>query len=256
MSGDDKMIKKERFIAIQKAVDEKGIVNVNELIEALDVSDMTIRRDLDELAKAGKIHRIHGGAQRVENIEDVELTRNEKTIVNSELKEQVAKKAADLIVPGDTLYLGPGTTIEPLIKYVEHPEQIRVVTNSLPVFEAWKQTDAEIVLIGGNFRKKSGAFIGGLAEQMLRELKFTKAFVSANGINDENVMTANAEEGQTQAVALNNAQEKIMMIDETKFNRNDFYRYYSLYNIDCIITSDGLDDNTLKHYSSYVEIKK
>lgn len=250
------MIKKERLIAIQKAVDEKGIVNVNELIEALDVSDMTIRRDLDELAKAGKIHRIHGGAQRVENIEDVELTRNEKTIVNSELKEQVAKKAADLIVPGDTLYLGPGTTIEPLIKYVEHPEQIRVVTNNLPVFEAWKQTDAEIVLIGGNFRKKSGAFIGGLAEQMLRELKFTKAFVSANGINDENVMTANAEEGQTQAVALNNAQEKIMMIDETKFNRNDFYRYYSLYNIDCIITSDGLDDNTLKHYSSYVEIKK
>ena len=256
MSGDDKMFKKERLIAIQKTVDEKGIVNVNELIEALDVSDMTIRRDLDELAKAGKIHRIHGGAQRVENIEDVELTRNEKTIVNSELKEQVAKKAADLIVPGDTLYLGPGTTIEPLIKYVEHPEQIRVVTNSLPVFEAWKQTDAEIVLIGGNFRKKSGAFIGGLAEQMLRELKFTKAFVSANGINDESVMTANVEEGQAQAVAINNAQEKIMMLDETKFNRNDFYRYYSLYNVDCIITSDGLDDDTLKHYSSYVDIKK
>lgn len=70
------------------------------------------------------------------------------------------------------------------------------------------------------------------------------------------VMTANAEEGQTQAVALNNAQEKIMLLDETKFNRNDFYRYYSLYNVDCIITSDGLDDSTLKHYSSYVEIKK
>lgn len=238
------MLKKERLIAIQKAVDEKGIVNVNELIEALDVSDMTIRRDLDELAKAGKINRIHGGAQRVENIEDVELTHNEKTVVNSDLKEQVAKKAAGLIVPGDTLYLGPGTTIEPLIKYVDHPEQIRIVTNSLPVFEACKQTDAEIVLIGG------------LAEQMLMELKFTKAFVSANGINDECVMTANAEEGQTQAVALNNAQEKIMLLDETKFNRNDFYRYYSLYNIDCIITSDGLDDSTLKHYSSYVEIKK
>lgn len=250
------MLKKERLIAIQKAVDEKGIVNVNELIEALDVSDMTIRRDLDELAKAGKIHRIHGGAQRVENIEDVELTHNEKTVVNSDLKEQVAKKAAGLIVPGDTLYLGPGTTIEPLIKYVDHPEQIRVVTNSLPVFEACKQTDTEIVLIGGNFRKKSGAFIGGLAEQMLMELKFTKAFVSANGINDECVMTSNAEEGQTQAVALNNAQEKIMLLDETKFNRNDFYRYYSLYNVDCIITSDGLDDSTLKHYSSYVEIKK
>ena len=47
-----------------------------------------------------------------------------------------------------------------------------------------------------------------------------------------------------------------MLLDETKFDRNDFYRYYSLYNVDCIITSDGLDDNTLKHYSSYVEIKK
>ena len=68
-------------------------------------------------------------------------------------------------------------------------------------------------------------------------------------------MTANAEEGQTQAVALNNAQEKIMMIDETKFNRNDFYRYYSLYNVDCIITSDGLSESTLMVYSSYFDFK-
>lgn len=100
------MLKKERLIAIQKAVDEKGIVNVNDLIEALDVSDMTIRRDLDELAKAGKIYRIHGGAQRVENIEDVELTRNEKTIVNSELKEQVAKKSSQSDCPGRYIVSG------------------------------------------------------------------------------------------------------------------------------------------------------
>ncbi|WP_334115821.1 DeoR/GlpR family DNA-binding transcription regulator [Ligilactobacillus sp.] len=248
------MLKKERLIAIQKAVDEKGIINVNELIEMLNVSDMTIRRDLDELAKAGRIHRIHGGAQRIDNVEDLELTRNEKTVVNSELKEQVARKAAGLIVPGDTVYLGPGTTVEPVIRYVRKPEQIRIVTNSLPVFEAWKNTGAELVLIGGSFRRKSGAFIGGLAEQMLRELKFTKAFVSANGINDENVMTANAEEGQTQAVALNNAQEKIMLLDETKFNRNDFYRYYNLYNMDRIVTSDGLSDSTFRHYSTFTEI--
>lgn len=248
------MLKKERLIAIQKAVDEKGIINVNELIEMLNVSDMTIRRDLDELAKAGKIHRIHGGAQRIDNVEDLELTRNEKTVVNSELKEQVARKAAGLIVPGDTVYLGPGTTVEPVIRYVRKPEQIRIVTNSLPVFEAWKNTGAELVLIGGSFRRKSGAFIGGLAEQMLRELKFTKAFVSANGINDENVMTANAEEGQTQAVALNNAQDKVMLLDETKFNKNDFYRYYNLYNIDRIVTSDGLSDSTFRHYSTFTEI--
>ena len=248
------MLKKERLIAIQKAVDEKGIINVNELIEMLNVSDMTIRRDLDELAKAGRIHRIHGGAQRIDNVEDLELTRNEKTVVNSELKEQVARKAAGLIVPGDTVYLGPGTTVEPVIRYVRKPEQVRIVTNSLPVFEAWKNTGAELVLIGGSFRRKSGAFIGGLAEQMLRELKFTKAFVSANGINDENVMTANAEEGQTQAVALNNAQEKIMLLDETKFNRNDFYRYYNLYNMDRIVTSDGLSDSTFRHYSTFTEI--
>lgn len=248
------MLKKERLIAIQKEVDEKGIVNVSDLIEMLNVSDMTIRRDLDELAKAGKIHRIHGGAQRVDNVEDAELTRNEKKVVNSELKEQVAEKAAKLIKPGDTVYLGPGTTVEPVVRYIEHPEQIRVVTNSLPVFESWRNTGAELVLVGGGFRGKSGAFIGGLAEQMLRELKFTRAFVSANGINDDNVMTANAEEGQTQAVALNNAQDKVLLLDETKFNRNDFYRYYNLYNIDRIVTSDGLSDSTFRHYSSFSEI--
>ena len=70
------MLKKERLIAIQKTVDEKGIVNVNELIEALDVSDMTIRRDLDELAKAGKIHRININKASVERMKKQSSTRN------------------------------------------------------------------------------------------------------------------------------------------------------------------------------------
>lgn len=250
------MLKKERLMHILQLVNTNEIVTVNDLIGDLNVSDMTIRRDLDELAKAGKLHRIHGGAQKIATVEKKELSRSEKIVVNDALKEAIAKTAAQELKDGDTIYLGPGTTLEPLVHYVDPQINLRVVTNSLPLFEKWKDTSCEVILIGGNYRKRSGAFIGSLAEQMLKELKFTKAFVSANGINDADVMTANAEEGQTQAQALNNAQEKILLLDETKFNRNDFYRYYNLYNFDKVITSDGLKEDTLKHYSTYTTIKK
>ena len=146
-------------------------------------------------------------------------------------------------------------SLELIVNYVEKPETLRIVTNSLPVFEAWQKTEAELILVGGNYRRHSGEFIGGLTIKLLEDLKFTKAFVGVNGVNNDNMMAANTEEGQAEALGLNNAQERYVVMDKYKFNRNDFYNFYSLYNVDALLTNSSLAPDTLEHYQVYTKIE-
>ena len=206
------MLKKERLLKILEIVDQKEIATVNELITTLGVSDMTIRRDLDELDKSGKLIRLHGGAQKLANIEEVELSRNQKKELHLVEKQEVAKLAAQKIKPKDTIYIGAGTTLELIVNYV------------------------------GTIK-------------LLEDLKFTKAFVGVNGVNNDNMMAANTEEGQAEALGLNNAQERYVVMDKYKFNRNDFYNFYSLYNVDALLTNSSVAPDTLEHYQTYTKIE-
>ena len=160
-----------------------------------------------------------------------------------------------MIESGETIYLGPGTTNELIAKYVDDVPSLRIVTNSLPVFEGWNVKDGvEVVLIGGTYRARSGAFIGGLTNSAIDRLKFTKAFVGINGIHDERMMTANTEEGQAQLAALNNAGLKLAVCDYHKLNRDDFYCFYNLYNLDALITNKQASSGSLRHYQEYTKI--
>ncbi|MGY3725582.1 transcriptional regulator, DeoR family [Granulicatella balaenopterae] len=249
------MLKRERILTIIEKVNQSGIVTINDLVDQLEVSDMTIRRDLDELAEAGKLVRIHGGAQKITLCEEEELTHLQKMEIHLKEKEAVAKIAASFIKHGDTIYLGPGTTLELMAKYVTpavYP--VRIITNSLPVFQSWEKLGVEVLLIGGIYRSESQSFVGSLANETLNHLKFTKAFVGVNGIYNESVMNANIEEGQIQAIALNNAFEKIIVADKYKFNRNDFYQFYDLDLIDKVITNQELSEENISHYETYTKI--
>lgn len=229
-------------------------MTVKDLISQLGVSDMTIRRDLDELADSGKLIRIHGGAQSVASSDATELSHIEKKELHLEQKEQIAKRAAKMINAGDTIYIGPGTTQELIVQYVDEVADLRVVTNSLPVFESWQIKNVDLILVGGNFRERSGAFIGGLASDTLGDLKFNKSFVGVNGIRNESMMTANTEEGSAQAIAINNSLTKIVLADCFKVNRDDFYQFYNLYDVDYLITNDELNDEMVSHYQQYTNI--
>ncbi|MFT8728218.1 MAG: DeoR/GlpR family DNA-binding transcription regulator [Liquorilactobacillus ghanensis] len=249
------MLKRERLMTILELVNEKGIITVNDLIDRVNVSDMTIRRDLDELAASGKLIRIHGGAQSIESNASAELSHTEKKEIHINEKIAIAHKAATLLQDNDTVYIGPGTTLELMCKYIEGVQDLRVVTNSLPVFETLKDSQAiELTLIGGTYRERSGAFIGGLTSSTLSQFKFNRAFIGVNGIHNDSIMTASMEEGSSQAIALNNANQKIVVADYHKLNKDDFYKFYDLYDIDCLITNKEAAGEKIKHYQQYTEI--
>lgn len=251
----NKVLKNERFQVILDLIADKGTVTVNDIVNQLGVSDMTVRRDLTELDELGKLNRIHGGAQSTAMYKNEELSHIEKKEIHMDEKNEAAQHALRFIQDNDTIFLGPGTTIEMLATYINNTN-IRIVTNSLPVFNIFqnKETDFEIYLIGGSYRKKTGAFIGNIANEALKKFKIGKTFISVNGVNRNSITTANVDEGLTQQIVLENSQEKYIVMDHYKFDTEDFYEFYSLEDITGIITDSNIKEETEKKYNEYTMI--
>lgn len=249
------MLKNERLNKILDLINQRGSVTVVDLVEYVKVSSMTIRRDLDELSKKGDILRVHGGAQRIKKISNDELSFLQKRSLNVSLKKEIAKKVANMIEPGETVFIGPGSTNEFIVNYLSHTH-LRVVTNSIPIFQTFlaSNRDYDLTLIGGTYRSRSGALVGALTNEFLARLNMTKAFVSVNGIMNEKLMNANPEEGQTQTAALNNSKQRFIVADHSKLNKPDFYEFYSLNQIDGLITDSKANKLVLNQYATFTKI--
>lgn len=249
------MLKRERLVAIKNMIDQQGIANVQDISKVLQVSLMTVRRDLDELAGNHAIVRIHGGAQSLQYQPGTELTRMQKRNLNVTAKKAVAKLAASLIQTGDTVYIGPGTTNEWLADFITAGD-LHIITNSLPIFQSFldKTERFDLQLIGGSYRARSGAFIGSLANEMLTHLRTTKAFISANGVSGNAISNANPEEGQTQKIALDNAAARFVLADPSKLDKQDFYQYYDLNQMQGLITTKAISTTTREKYSQFTTV--
>ncbi|HEL1074643.1 TPA: DeoR/GlpR transcriptional regulator [Streptococcus equi subsp. zooepidemicus] len=248
------MLKRERLLKIIEKVNANGIITVHDIIEQLKVSDMTARRDLDELEKAGKLVRIHGGAQSIAMPQKLERSNTEKLTVQIEEKKEIARYASQLVNDGETIFIGPGTTLECLAEALIN-RHIRIITNSLPVFNILHKSESvDLILIGGEYRAITGAFVGSLASQTILSLKFAKAFISCNGIYKNDIATYSENEGVIQRLACDNAIEKYLLADKQKFNAYDFYSFYHLDNIDAIITDSKISDSVKERYRQFAKL--
>ena len=247
-------MKESRQRIILQELDQSGVVSVKNLKELLHVTDMTIRRDLIDLEKQGLLTRVHGGAHKKVRDGLNEVSHSEKTMLNIEEKKTIAQKCAGLIVNGDTVFIGSGTTTDFIGDYLDDKD-ISIVTNSLPIFEKLKDNpNFDLILIGGRYRVKTQTFVGQFANNLLREIKVSKAFIGVNGIDGYNVTTANEEEGNGNAIILNNAIEKYIVADNSKFDSYSFYTFYRLDNIDAVITDENLSPKVREKYNSYTSL--
>ena len=212
------MIKAERQDKVRQLLEEQGTVSVKEISDALGVSDMTIRRDLEELASLGEIERVHGGARSAQGRPHTmlrhEYSHSEKRSKHAEEKLQIARRAVELIEEGSTIFLGTGTTAEQMASMLP-AFRLRIVTNSLSVFNLLEEReDCDLCLVGGMYRRRTAAFVGPTAEDTLRALGIDAAFIGANGILDGDVSTSNMDEGRIQQLAFSKAAEDRAAIEE------------------------------------------
>lgn len=247
-------MKEGRHRLILQELDRAGLVSVRKLKELLDVTDMTIRRDLIDLEKQGFLIRVHGGAHKKVRDGLIEVSHAEKVMLNTEEKQMIARKCADLISDGDTIFIGSGTTTALIGDYLED-KKVNIVTNSLPIFEKLKDNpNFDLLLVSGRYRLKTQTFVGQFAINLLREIKVSKAFIGANGIDGHNVTTANEEEGNADAIILNNAIEKYIVADNSKFDSYSFYTFYRLDDVDGIVTDDRISQRMKDKYRSYTKV--
>ena len=247
-------MKEKRIDLIMKEVGKYGIVSVGDLMKKLAVTRMTICRDLKLLEEAGLLKRIHGGAVRNDDLKLVELTHLQKKNINISKKEEIGKLAADSIENGDIVFIGASTTNECLMKHIEN-KRIRIITNSFYIFEQYKgNKDFELILTGGSWREKSGAFIGEITDRILAGIRVHKCFIGANGIKDNNITNSNKEEAGLQKIIMNNSRENYVLIDSNKFELKDLYTFYQTDKVNGIITDSGLNKDIRVKYGKYTEI--
>lgn len=252
------MLKQEKLDTILEIVNSKGTISVKEIMKRLGISDMTARRYLQELADKELLVRVHGGAEKLRtgSLLSNERSNIEKQALQTSEKQEIARFAGHLVEERETIFIGPGTTLEFFAR--ELPiDNIRVVTNSLPVFLILNERKlTDLILIGGNYREITGAFVGTLTLQDLSGLQFSKAFVSCNGIKDHSIATFSEDEGEVQKLALEKANKKYLLADHSKFDKFDFYTFYNIAAIDTIISDSKLSETILSDLSKQTNIIK
>nr|WP_281064375.1 DeoR/GlpR family DNA-binding transcription regulator [Clostridium muellerianum] len=249
-----RVLKDERFQKILDMFQNDNIIRISDIKEVLDVTEMTVRRDLKALEEKGLLTRIHGGAKRKEEILFTELSHNEKRNINVEEKKYIAKLAGGLIEENDIIYIGPGTTNEMIYDYLT-VSYAKVITNSMSIFNKFKNDKRfELILIGGRFRQRTDVFIGNFTNELLEKIRVRKAFVGVNGICNNNITTSNEEEGVCQRIILDNALEKYILCDSSKIGKEDFYTFYDLTEVTAVITDDKMDTKIKERYEKNVKI--
>ncbi|HFE9850368.1 TPA: DeoR/GlpR family DNA-binding transcription regulator [Enterococcus faecalis] len=249
------MLKKERQERILDLLHKNDYLSIPEISSNLGVSDMTIRRDINELAEQSLLVKIYGGAQKLEKVEQ-ELSTQEKIDTNVPEKRFIGKVMNSIISDNDTIYIGAGTTMLHALPEIKKAN-LFVITNSLLAFNYLiYNTDYRVLLAGGEFSRTTEEFYGEIAEKSFDNLNIDIAFASTNGVFDNNVTTANSIEGSIQRVAFAHSRKKCVVADSSKFNRSDVYTFYSLSDIDYLVTDYKLSNSLKEYYSTFVKILK
>ena len=235
------MLTEQRRRLILERLRERGVVRTSELSELFSVSPMTIRNDLNALAKEGELIRIHGGAIVKEPLAS-EPSYHEKETVNLEEKRRIGRLAASLIEDGMAVFIGNGTTTMQIVQHLSPEVRFRAFTNALThAVELSKLPQVEVYVVGGYLRGVSYAMVGRLARQALDGVYFDLAFLGANGVSLEYGVTIPAlEEAETAAEVVRHARKTVLVVDHTKFGVVTHGKIVGLSEVDAIVTDRPL----------------
>ena len=231
----------ERRSKILQLLDDVGQVNVTELSNRMDVSEVTIRNDLDKLEKNKLLIRAHGGAIKLSNIA---LNVNDKRRINLDAKRLIGKKAISLIEENDSIILDSGTTTFEISNNLGDFNNITVISNALDIVNNLAQfKNLQVYMPGGYLKEFSMSLVGPMAERNLKQLFCNKLFLGVDGIRPNmGVFTHHMEEAYLNQIMIGIAEEVIVVADSSKFKKTGLAFIESFERINKIITDDGIEE--------------
>ncbi|MBN2899749.1 MAG: DeoR/GlpR transcriptional regulator, partial [Clostridia bacterium] len=217
-------------------------VTVSKLSKEFNVTEETIRKDLQLLENEGILKRIYGGAYVEESVQgDVDVNLRENILVKD--KEIIAEKCVPFVKDGDSIFLDASTTSYYIAsKIMSH--NITLITNSLKIASLVANSDTvKLLLIGGIYDKRSMSFLGKNAENDIQKYFVDKAFVSCRSVHlDFGITDSNEQQAEIRKIAFKHSHQTFLVVDHTKFNKTSFSFIADLSDIDEIVTNQPLSE--------------
>jgi DeoR family fructose operon transcriptional repressor len=229
----------ERRGRLVEMIRQRGFASLPNLAETLEVSESTVRRDLDFLEESGVAQRTHGGVFYTGPSPKL-AHFDQRQSLHWDKKRQIAVAASGLIDDNDTILLDGGSTTYELAQLlVGRP--LQVVTNSLPVANLFTSSDnADLIFVGGYVHAKTGVSLGPYANQMLASLNVRRAVISVAGIKERGCYNSNLLLVETERAMMTSAEEVIVVADSTKFGHRSLSQLCELADIDVLVTDNEI----------------
>ena len=214
-------IERKRYILDE--LQRNGSVVITDLAERIQVSSMTIRRDLNALDKAGRLTKVFGGAIALHTAQIVnqELSVVQKQELQKAEKQAIAQYAASLIEPDDCVYLDAGTTTGWMLEYIREP-RATYITNAFSHAKRLSEKGFHVILIGGELKGSTEAIVGAEAVLNIQKYHFSKGFFGTNGIDQKMAFTTpDINEALVKQVAMRNtqAENRYVLTTSDKFDK-------------------------------------
>lgn len=248
------MLTEERKRRILEILEMKDHISVSELMEILNVSESTIRRDLSDMDSKGLLKKVHGGALSLnQKIVTMDPSITEREDQNIDQKHEIAAFSASLIKENDVVFLDAGTTTEMMIPYLKNTHAT-FITNAVTHARLLSKQGHCVYVTGGMMKSNTEALVGSDTVEYLANMNFTVGFFGTNGISlDEGFTTPDVQEASVKRIAFAHAKERYILADTTKFNQictSTFGKYEDA----IIITHSSIPNKYKTHNCILVDI--
>ncbi|BCJ94611.1 putative HTH-type transcriptional regulator YulB [Anaerocolumna cellulosilytica] len=249
------MLAIERRNKILAILQQEKRVLVNDLSSAFQVTEETIRRDLEKLEKEGFAKKTYGGAILNESL-NVDLPYTVRKKANVSNKQCIAEIISSLVEDGDHIMMDASSTAVYAAKHLKNKKNITIITNSIEILlELSEVAGWKVLSTGGVLKEGSLSLVGYQAEEMLSNYHVDKAIISCKGIDIEKGFTdSNEMDAHIKKLMLNSANVKILAVDNSKFNKISFTKIGDLSELDVLIT-DSEPDDKWKQAMASAEVK-
>jgi DeoR/GlpR family transcriptional regulator of sugar metabolism len=237
------MIPAQRRVHILELLQEHRAVRVSSLSEALGVSEMTIRRDLERLHVDGLLSRTHGGAILRRHMVEEPLYFDNVT-AHSEEKERIAKAAAPMIQPGETVFLSSGTTAARVLRHVDPSLEARIITHNLGALAEAQGLRLEIIVLGGRYRGRSNLVEGPLPTELVGRFHASRMLLGVDGFDLEDGLTTPSIGAASieRAMVAQTRGDVMVLVDRSKIGVVADAVICSLDQVDVVMVDEGLDE--------------
>jgi DeoR/GlpR family transcriptional regulator of sugar metabolism len=230
----------DRQTRIQNLIKENGVVKVLDLSRRFNVTELTIRRDLDVLEKQGILDRTHGGAILRHRMK-TEPLYTEKDQINRLEKEAIGKKVNELVEQGDTLLVNTGSTTSQVLRHLAG-KHLRVITSNANALLEVTDPDIELILAGGVFRRQSNSLIGSLAHSVLEKVCGSKAIIGVDGLSIKfGLTTPVQQEAEVTRLMIERTQGPVVVVaDHSKMGVVSNFVTAPIKKINILVTDAGI----------------